>query len=311
MSDNDNSNFLSVGVIVITHCAKDHLRYCLAPLIDSPLKPRILVVNSSSPDGTVELAKEMGVETLVIPRHMFNHGNTRELARRHLGTDIVVMMTPDAYAVDAAMLGRLVAPIVKKKAAVTYARQIPHANTGFFASFAREFNYPSESHFRNLEDINKYGIYTFFCSDSCSAYDNSKLEAIGGFREVLIGEDTVATAQLLRAGETIAYVADALVHHSHDYTLWQEFQRHFDTGFARRQYEALFAGAGGDKQRGIEYTKSLFCRLLKRSPQLIPYALVQTLSKYLGYQLGRRSVSWPYSIKKIFSGQKYYWESYE
>lgn len=306
-----NINSPTVGVVIVTHCAKDHLSHCLPPLINSPLKPRIVVTNSSSGDGTVELAKEMGVETLVIPRHTFNHGKTRELARRHLGTDIVVMMTPDAYATDAAMLGRLVAPIVQKKAAVAYARQIPHAGAGFFASFAREFNYPSESQLRKLEDLNKYGVYTFFCSDSCAAYDNSKLEAIGGFREVLIGEDTVATALLLRANEAIAYVADALVHHSHDYTLWQEFQRHFDTGLARRQYGDLFAGAGSDKQRGMEYTKKLFSRLLKWSPQSIPYAVLQTLTKYLGYQLGRRSEGWPHALKKFFSSQKYYWESYE
>lgn len=297
----------SLGVVIVTHHAKEHLPHCLPPLLNSPLKPRVLVSNSSSHDGTVELAEKMGAETLIIPRRMFNHGKTRELARRYLNTDIIVMMTPDAYAVDSQMLGHLVAPLIKKKAAVSYARQIPHAGAGFFSSFARDFNYPSKSHFRTLEDLPTYGVYTFFCSDSCAAYDNAKLESIGGFQESLLGEDTIAVARLLQAGETIAYVAEALVHHSHDYNLKQEFQRHFDTGLMRQNIETLFSSAKGDAQRGLAYTKKLFLHLLKKSPHLLPYAFAQTAAKFLGYHLGRRGEHLPKSLKKTFSSQKYYW----
>jgi rhamnosyltransferase len=297
----------SIGVAIITHSAKEHLPHCLPPLLRSPLKPRILVINSSSGDGTVELAEEMGAETLIIPRDTFNHGRTRELARLHLNTDIVVMMTPDAYATDQMMLSRLIAPLLQKKAAVAYARQIPHAGAGFFGSFAREFNYPSESHLRTLQDLSTYGVYTFFCSDSCAAYDNAKLEAVGGFQEVLTGEDTVAAAQLLYAGEAIAYVAEALVHHSHDYSLWGEFKRHFDTGYARQVQEDFFSTRTGDKKRGMEYTKTLLARVLRRKPKLFPYALLQTLIKFSGYQLGRRSKSFPRALKRLLSSQEYYW----
>ena len=86
----------------------------------------MVVVNSSSQDGTVEEAQRFGADVLVVPRHKFNHGLTREQARIHLGTDIVVMMTPDAYAVDSHMLTHLIEPLVSDQAAASYARQIPH-----------------------------------------------------------------------------------------------------------------------------------------------------------------------------------------
>ena len=38
-------------------------------MLSSPLHPRVLVVNSSSNDGTVEEAEKLGAEVLVIPRH--------------------------------------------------------------------------------------------------------------------------------------------------------------------------------------------------------------------------------------------------
>ncbi len=40
-----------------------------------------------------------------------NHGYAREVSRKKLGTDIVVMMTPDAYATEG-MLEKLIQPIV-------------------------------------------------------------------------------------------------------------------------------------------------------------------------------------------------------
>ena len=45
----------TVGVAVITYKAVPLLPTCLPHLLASPLRPTVLVVNSSSNDGTVEL----------------------------------------------------------------------------------------------------------------------------------------------------------------------------------------------------------------------------------------------------------------
>lgn len=298
----------SIGIVFITHCAKHHLKKCLPPLLNSPLNPRVLVVNSSSNDGTVELAQELGAETLVIPRSEFNHGLTREKARKHLNTDIVVMMTPDAYATDTGMLGRLVNPLITKKASIAYARQLPHDGADFFETFAREFNYPSEGHIRSIRDVSKYGIYTIFCSDSCAGYLNAALDEIGGFIDVLTGEDTVAAAKLLHRGHKIAYVAEACVKHSHKYTLKQEFKRHFDTGLARESYKSMIDIGATDQARGKLYLKTLMIKLWKERPLLIPYACVQTITKWFGYKIGTKSVNASTAWKKMCSSQDFYWK---
>ncbi len=303
-----SQKYPTVGVAVITHNALKHLHCCLPPLLRSSLKPKVLVVNSSSTDGTVAEAIKLGAETLVIPRAAFNHGTTRELARQHLGTDIVVMITPDAYLIDDYQLNNLVKPLIDNCASVAYARQIPHKGADFFEAFHRNFNYPTESHIRNIEDVPKYGVYTYFCSDSCAAYKNSALDEIGGFEHVLIGEDTVAVARLLKQGHKIAYVAEAVVHHSHSYTLKQEFQRHFDTGLARISYRHLFDSSYKDMQRGKVYLKELFCTLSKKSPYLIPYACFHVIAKWTGYQVGSMSKNAPLWLKKTLSSQDFFWK---
>lgn len=299
----------SIGVAFITHTAKRHLQKCLPPFLNSPLKPRVLVVNSSSNDGTVELAKEMGAEVLVVPRSEFNHGTTREKARKFLGTEIVVMATPDAYAVDENIVERLIAPLVQTQASVSYARQIPHDGADFFESFPREFNYPQESEVRSLDDLHKHGVYTFFCSDTCAAYVNEALDEIGGFEPALFGEDTVAVAKLLRKGHKIAYVAEAVVQHSHRYNLRQEFRRHFDIGLARKDYEHLLQGAGKDSKRGAAFVKQMLKRVVKERPHLLPYACLQTAVKFAGYKIGRLSVKAPVWLKRTLSSQDFYWKN--
>lgn len=303
----DNIMTTQIGIVIPTFQAAKHLPHCLPPLLQSPLKPRILIIDSSSRDGTVEIAKEMGAETCVIPQNEFNHGSTREKGRRMLSTPIIVMLTQDAYAESPDMLEHLVAPLLQKRASFSYARQLPHAGAGFFASFSRSFNYPAESHIRSIDDIGTYGSYTFFCSNSCAAYLNSALDEIGGFSKILFGEDTIAAAKLLHRHHRVAYAAEARVRHSHDYTLKQEFRRHFDMGLARKSYGELLSIAGSDKQRGKAYVQEMLKKLWRELPSGIPYAILQTCAKYSGYRLGQASIQAPIWFKKRLSTQKYYW----
>jgi rhamnosyltransferase len=300
---------LSIGVAVITYKAKHLLPNCLPPLLASSLKPQVLVVNSSSNDGTVELAQQMGAETLVIKRDEFNHGATREFARKYLGTDIVVMITPDAYPTDDKMVERLVAPIQRGEASIAYARQIPHDGAKFFEAFPREYNYPAKSHIRSIKESGQYGVYTFFCSDSCAAWRNSALDEIGGFETVLSLEDGIATAKLLRRGHKIAYVAEAVVKHSHRYNLKQEFQRYFDTGYERSRQGNLFFMESTDEKRGVGFVYTMSKRILKEQPWMLPYGLVNAVVKYAGYWVGSHSRRLPPQWVRKLSGQDFYWES--
>lgn len=299
----------SIGVAFITHNARMHLEHCLPPVLDSPLAKRVVIVNSSSSDGTVEYGRSMGLEVVVIPRDEFNHGVTREMIRKHLGTDIVVMMTPDAYATGPSFLEHLVRPVADGVAAVSYARQIPRDGADFFECLGRDFSYPDTSELRGSGDLSRYGSYLFFCSNSCAAWSNRALDEVGGFPSVLTNEDTFTAAKLIARGYRIAYVAESVVKHSHRYGLWQEFTRYADTGYAR----ALFGRDGFMNQRDENHGKKFFRYVLRRvvseRPELLPYALVQFLAKYCGYKLGRLASKLPDSFIRRISAQDYYWTS--
>ena len=58
---------------------------------------KVLIVDSSSTDGTPELARAAGFKVWSIPRDEFNHGNTRHRAAELVpDCDILVYLTQDA-----------------------------------------------------------------------------------------------------------------------------------------------------------------------------------------------------------------------
>lgn len=298
-----------VGVVVITHRAREHLSQCLPPLLRSPLRPRVLVVNSSSQDGTVEKAAELGAETLVVPRRSFNHGLTREIARRRLGTPVVVMLTPDAYARADDFLERLTEPVRRGEAAVAYGRQVATSAFGLLERVGREFSYPDQSHVRAACDWDRWGSYNRFCSNAAAAWSSAALDRIGGFKPTLVSEETIAVAELLVQGERIAYVAEAVVEHAHRHGPAGAFRRQFDIGYSRRLYDWLLLAGEGDEPRGRRFARTVLARALCEAPAEVPRIAALLAASWLGYRAGLIGHHLPAALARRLSEQDYFWTS--
>jgi rhamnosyltransferase len=290
-----------VGVAVVTHRARRHLPHCLPPLLASPLRPRVLVVDSASDDGTVELAAAMGAETLVVPREQFNHGLTREMARRQLGTPVVVMLAADAYPLDDSFLERLVLPLREGRAAAAYGRQIPHPGADLLERLRRAFEYPAEAG-------RAVGSRSRACSNACAAWSSAALDAIGGFRATLVGEDQIAAAALVARGYTIAYVADAVVRHSCRRGPLDELRRGFDLGWTRSAFAPLFAP---DRQtaRGRAFAMLALRTALREEPAALPRILRALAARSAGYRLGLLGPWLPRALARRCRGEDYFWTS--
>ena len=298
----------SVGLIIPTHNAGASIAGILQVINESPIKIDILIIDSSSTDHTVQHAQQYGAQVIVIPQSEFNHAGTREFARKQQDHDFSVFLTQDAIPIQPDLIEKLIDPLLQDEAiAVSYGRQIPHDNAGILEAFPREYNYGLESQVRGIDDVDQYGVYTFFCSNSCAAYRNSALDGIGGFKRVLTNEDYFAVAALLQKGHKVAYVADAIVKHSHRYTLWQEFQRYFDTGYVRAENPIIQTLVGNAESRGIGFVSALLTKLWQEQPRLVPYALLQSAIKWLGYRVGFYGKPLPAWLKKRLSQQTHYW----
>lgn len=283
---------------------------CLAPaLLSAVSADKVLIIDSSSKDNTVALARSCGFAVHVIAAADFDHGGTRQLALSLFpDVDIFVYMTQDAILENAESINRLLDAFEDPLIGAAFGRQLPRPGASPIEAHARRFNYPSIPNVRSMEDRDRLGLKTIFISNSFAAYRRSALEAVGGFpSNTIFGEDTLTAAAMLPRGWKIAYVADAAVYHSHAYSLLQEFRRNFDIGVAHARNSSIlttFGRAGGE---GLRFVKSETRYLLGHAPWLLPSAFVRTSLKLLGYRLGMIEDKIPPTIKRYLSMNRRYW----
>lgn len=277
------------------------------------LRPdEILVIDSASTDGSIQMFEEIGANIISIQRADFDHGGTRNLAFKKSLADIYVFLTQDAIPVDSHALENLVNILFKHPGcALVYGRQAPANGAGAFARHARLYNYPpgNETVLKRIEDVPRLGIKTAFCSNSFSAYRRSALEQIGFFTvNTLFAEDSIAAAKLLQKGWQIGYVPHAVVAHSHDYTMKQDFCRYFDVGIfhsMNRWYIDLLGKAEGEGKRFVRSEYSY----LKQEGVGMPLIKVifRNGVRWLGYRVGRAHARLPLVVKRRISTNRAFW----
>ena len=270
---------------------------------------QVLIVDSESTDGTVDLAQAAGFQVCSILRAEFDHGATRQMAAEMLpNADILVYLTQDAILAGPDSLANLLAAFDDPQVGAVYGRQLPRSDANAIEAHARRFNYPATSEVRTLASREKLGFKTLFLSDSFAAYRRSSLMSVGGFpKYVIFGEDTVSVAHLLLGGYKVAYVSEACAYHSHAYTTAQEFKRYFDIGALHSREHWLLDEFGQANGEGKRFVFSELRYLLQRSPRRIPLALFRTLNKFLGYRLGRMEGRLSPRIKRQFSMHPRFW----
>lgn len=206
------------------------LAAALAALDPSP--DAILVIDSASDDGSLATLAQTGARIEHIARADFDHGGTRNRAFDLSDADYVVFLTQDAIPNRPDTVATLVATLVADpKAGMAFGRQLANPAASAATRAHRTLLYPPESSTVTPADVDDLGVRASFASNSFSAYRRSAFEEIGRFPPKTIShEDRWAAGMMLRHGWSVAYVAEATVVHSHEYSLAQTVRRYFDAG---------------------------------------------------------------------------------
>lgn len=271
----------------------------------------VLIVDSSSDDDTREQASAAGFDVRTIPREEFDHGGTRNLAASwEMDADVLVYMTQDAILADPSSLQNIIACFADPSIGAVCGRQLPRPVAGPIEAHARLFNYPATSEVRDFDSAKSIGIKAAFISNSFAAYRRQALAEVGGFPEHnIVAEDMYVAARMLLEGWRIGYCAEATVFHSHDYRYLQEFQRYFSTGVFHAREPWIQKTFGKARGEGLRYLLSELRYLANENPMDMPSAVVRTLLKYAGFQMGIHERMFPTSFKAILSGYENYWKS--
>ncbi len=209
----------------------------------------ILVIDSSSSDGTGEFAARFGgrVRCEVIPQSDFQHGRTRNRAIELTDGEIVAVLTQDAMPQDEYWLRELVAPFdadARVAGAIGRHRAYPEHNRLVARDIDAMFD-----RFRDMGPVFNVddGLPGFirpgsvdwrmtmhFYSDNNSAMRRSVWNFLP-YPEVDWGEDQVWCWEMQKLGLSKAYADKSVVWHSHDLTQAEQVKVSISEGemFAR------------------------------------------------------------------------------
>jgi rhamnosyltransferase len=293
-----------VAIVIPTLNGGKEFELLLASLKTQTYHPvQKLVIDSSSEDQTVELAREYGFAIVSIKRNEFNHGATRQLAVETLtGADFLIFLTQDAILAKPDSLKQLIESFGDPKVGAVYGRQLPRQGATLIEAYARCYNYPATSMVKTLADAPRLGIKTAFISNSFAGYRKTALQAAGGFPpDTVFGEDTFAAAKMLSQGWKIYYKSEAEVYHSHNYSYKQEFCRYFDIGVFHAREAWIRNELGQVEGEGIKYVTGEFKFLLRHNCFMIPSAFMRNVLKFCAYKLGLTDRPLPIWLKTWLS----------
>jgi len=301
---------MNISVIIPTYNAQEYLPELLKRLKNQTVPFELIIIDSSSSDDTVVIARGYTDKIIIIPASEFDHGGTRTKAVKIASGEMIIFLTQDALPYDNNTIEKILELFEDLNVGAVYGRQIPYDDASLFGKHLRYFNYPDTSYVRTLQDKDKYGIKTAFLSDSFASYRKSALHKIDYFKDgLIVGEDTYAGAKMLMKGFSLGYCAEAKVYHSHSYTVVEEFKRYFDIGVFHKNEHWILETFGRAEGEGGKYVKSEFQYLLTQHAYWqIPAFFMRNGMKYLGYKLGYHYQSLPFFLIQKFSMHRLWWK---
>lgn len=218
----------------------------------------------------------------------FSHSLTREKGiMTHCSSPIVVLLSQDIVFYDDQSLCRL-ASALTDDVIYAYGRQISQYRN--IEKYTRERNYPAKSCVVSKEDIPSLQFMAFFVSDAFSALKRDKFVELNGYDQIpmTMNEDEYYAYKTLMAGYKKAYVADAVVYHSHHYKFKQLYHRYYETGkwFSQHPEFDRYSATKSGFHMSLYICRRALCDF--NIPVLLRF-VPDMLTRYFGMKNGRRA----------------------
>ena len=284
---------------------------------------QLLICDSGSADGSVALARARGAEVIQIDPSEFSHGGTRNLLMERAEGRHVAFLTQDAVPADERWLARLMGGFeLADDVALSFGPYLPRPEaspmvarelTDWFRSLSPDGSFRIDRlgpHEREIPVSALLGSRGYF-TDANGCVAKVAWESVR-FRPVAYAEDHMLAHDMLRAGFAKAYVPDAGVIHSHDYSGWDWLRRSFDEARAMHDVygfdepgELRRAALGVWGQVGADWRWSRSNPVSHRQPRgdlaVLASSLRHRLARAAGTVLGTRADRLPPAAVKLLS----------
>jgi len=229
---------IKVSVVILTfNGIREHFKDVLGAIRkqNCPYGYEIIVIDSGSTDGTVELVRKYPeIRLKEIPNSEFGHGKTRRLGAEMAKGGLVVFLTQDATPANSHWLSKLVENfkdpevvgvcgrmLARKSACLLKKIEVRNGLSGRDQKIIAQIK--DEEEFERLSFGEKRANYYFFNDVSSCVRKKYYLEK--PVIDVPFAEDVEFAKMALADGKKIIFEPKSLVYHSHDYTPIKSYQR--------------------------------------------------------------------------------------
>jgi glycosyltransferase involved in cell wall biosynthesis len=282
---------------------------------------QLLVCDSGSSDGSVEVARGAGAELIEIAPAEFSHGETRNLLMRRAEGEHVAFLTQDAVPADDRWLQRLLGGFdLADDVAVVFGPYLPREDaspmvarelTGWFGGLSAGGEVRIDrlrADERAIPASALLGPRGFF-TDANGCVARAAWQSVP-FRPAEYAEDHLLAHDMLRAGFAKAYVPAAAVVHSHEYSSWGWLQRSFDEARAIHEvygfdgsgrFRAAALGVWGRVRSDLRWARAHPSRSDAPAALLAARSLEHHAMRAAGTMLGTRADRLPASLVRRLS----------
>ena len=211
---------MDVSIVIRTYNEQRHLPELLSSIQEqkTDLSYEIVIVDSGSTDGTLDIAKSFHCVIQRISKAEFTFGRSLNIGCRAARGEILVFISGHCVPCECDWLSRLVEPVGSGLAEYSYGRQVGRNGTKF--SELQVFS-------KYFPDFSRVPQDGFYCNNANASLSRAAWQTFG-FDESLTGlEDLKMAKSIAGSGGAIAYVAEAPVFHIHDET-WHQVRIRYE-----------------------------------------------------------------------------------
>lgn len=277
-----------ISVVIPVKDGGDDLRRCLEGIASQRTREEVeaIVVDSGSTDGSVDVARSLGARVHEIPPAAFNHGATRNLGVSLASGEKLVFTSQDAHAEHEDWLEQLTRPLEDPQVAGAYGRQVAHEDASPSEQFFLDFLYGPDARAQRAAG-ERIGPQDTLFSNVNAAIRRDVFERFPFVDDIVMSEDQEWSARVLKEGYALHYVPEAVVRHSHPYTLRQAFRRFYVSGLSARQSYLVESSVADLARLHVAYPFREIAWLVRtRQLRWIPRAIAFQVVKGGGVVLG-------------------------
>jgi rhamnosyltransferase len=271
-----------VSIIIRCYNEEKHIGKLLSGILFQDYKDvEIILVDSGSTDATLAIANRYPVKVVSISPEEFSFGRSLNLGCKVAQGEFLVIVSAHVYPVNKDWLEHLLKPFNLPNVALVYGKQRGDTVTKYSEHQIFSKWFPEQSNYQQEHP---------FCNNANAAIRKSLWQEFP-YDEQLTGlEDLGWSQQIMTAGYTIAYAAEAEIVHVHDERYRQIYNRYrreaiaFKRIFAQEQFNLLDFGRLFISNVIADYYHALHDRLFFKNSTSIPlFRLMQFWGTYQGF----------------------------